>query len=331
MPVGGIGLTTLAAAAGLAFAGPVSAQDLRTISFGLPSKSLIASAPRIADELGIFEAHGLKPDFTFIDTTAGTATALLSNSVDFGETGTTEVISAASRGQVLLILAPHYNGLAGSLVLSKPVADRLGVSPDAPVADRLKALDDVLIASTSKVSSFTISYQSAAQSVGAEPRFSYMAVNAMGAALETGAVEGAVITAPFWAFPVLKGTAVLWLSPPKGDLEASFMPSTPAVTATTQAFAEANPEVVESVAAVFDDLSAAFAERPADVKAAIATLFPEMDSETLDLVFSMEAQAFITEPLTTDDIAHDIAYMKASGAEFGPIDQVDPASVLFRP
>jgi ABC-type nitrate/sulfonate/bicarbonate transport system substrate-binding protein len=323
--------TAVAALAAALLSAPAAAQEVKEISYGLPSKSLISSVPRIADELGLFAENGLKPNFTYIDTTAGTATALLSNSVDFAMTGTTEVIAAAARGQTLLLVSPHYNGLAGSLVVAKPVAERLGVAPDAPVEERLKALDGVLIASTSKVSSYTVSYQGAAASVGAEPRFTYMAVNAMNAALETGAVEAAVLTAPFWTVPVLKGTAVLWISPPKGELDPTFMPSTPGVTATTVAYAEAHPETVEAVRAVFDAMSAAFLERPDEVKAAIVKLFPDMDTEALDLVFEMEAQAFAATPLTPESIVHDIAYMKASGENFGPIDSVDPASVLFRP
>jgi hypothetical protein len=35
-------------------------------------------------------------------------------------------------------------------------------------------------------------------------------------------------------------------------------------------------------------------------------------------------------PLTPSDIAHDIKYMKSSGADFGPIEKVDPASTLFK-
>jgi ABC-type nitrate/sulfonate/bicarbonate transport system substrate-binding protein len=320
----------LTAAAWLLLPTPGTAEELRSVTYALPSKSLAASPPRIADQLGLFAKHGIRPTFTYVDSTAQTATALLSRSVDFALTQTAEVIAAEAKGQHLAIVANHYNGLAGSLVLSKTTADRLGVSPDAPVAERLKALNNVLLASVSKISSFTIAYKAAANSVGAEPRFTYMAVNAMGAALDTGAVEGIIVTAPFWTYPVLKGTGVLWISPPKGDLPARFMPSTPSATATTRDFVEANPKIVNDVAAVFDDLSAAVAARPAEVKAAIAKLYPEFDARTLDLIFSMEAKAFNTTPLTPADIQHDVEFMKASGMDFGPIDRIDYAAVLLK-
>lgn len=314
----------------LAATGGAYAQQPREISFGLPSKSLVASPPRIADELGLFAKHGLKPKFNYIDSTSATATALLSKSVEFSVTGISEVIAATARNQQLLVVANLYNGLAGSLILAKPVADRLGVKPDAPLAQRLKTLDNVLLASVSKISSLTIAYKGAANANGAEPRFSYMAVGAMGAALESGAIEGAVVTAPFWALQVMKGTGVLWLSPARGDLPADLMPTTASVAATTKALAESDPALVRKVAAVFDDLSAAFTQRPAEVKAAIARLYPELETKTLDLVFEMEAKAFAGKIMTPADVVHDIKHMKLSGLDLGPIDQVDPASVLFK-
>ena len=309
---------------------PVLAQGMREISFALPSKSLLASPARIADQMGLFARHGLKPNFSYVDSTAGTASALMSKSVDFATTGTPEVIAAESRDQHLLILASHYKGLAGALVLSKATVDKLGVSPTAPVADRLKAMNNVLIASTSKVSSFTVSYKGAAKSVGAEPRFAYMAIAAMGAALESGAVEGIIVTAPLWPMQVIKGSGVLWLSPARGDLAPEFLPSSASVSATTRAFAEANPDVTKRVVAVFDELSAAFGSRPAEVKAAVKTLYPELDQAVLDMVFSLEERAFQTKPLTPADIAHDVAYMKVSGMELGPIEKVKPEVTLYQ-
>jgi ABC-type nitrate/sulfonate/bicarbonate transport system substrate-binding protein len=313
-----------------ALTGPAWAADLQEITYALPSKSLLGSPARIAEEMGLFAKRGLKPTFSYVDSTSGTATALLSGSVDFGTTGTNEPIAAAARGQHLLIVANHYKGLAGALILSKAAVTKLGVKPDAPLADRLKAVNGLVIASTSKVSSFTVSYEGAIRSVGAEPRFTYMAVGAMEAALEQGAVDGAVLTAPLWTTPVLRGVGVLWLSPAKGDLDYKFMPSAASVTTTTPAYAAAHPDVVRKVADVYDELAADFKDHPDLVKAAIVKLFPEIPSQAWDMVLTLEAQSFETKPLTPADIAHDIAYMKMSGMDLGPIDKVDPASVLYQ-
>jgi len=310
--------------------GAAASQEVREITYALPSKSLVSSAPRIADELGLFAKRGLRPKFTYIESNAQTAGAVISRSVEFGQTATAEVITAAAKGQNLVFVAKHYNGLAGSLVLSKKAVERLGVSPDAPAATRLKALNNLLLASVSKISSLTIAYKGAANAVGAEPRFSYLAVNAMPAALDAGAVDGIIVTAPFWTQPVVKGTGVLWLSPAKGDLPPEFVPSTPSATITTRAFAESNPEVVNKVADVFGELSDVLVKRSSEVKQIIAKLYPDLDDRTLDLILVLEGGAFVTKPLTSAELAHDVEYMRKAGGDYGPIEKLDPSSLLLK-
>ena len=54
------------------------------------------------------------------------------------------------------------------------------------------------------------------------------------------------------------------------------------------------------------------------------------DQAVLDMVFSLEERAFQTKPLTPADIAHDVAYMKVSGMELGPIEKVKPEVTLYQ-
>ena len=295
----------------------------------LPSRSLVAASPRIADELGLFAAHGLKPKFTYMDSANASTVALISRSVDIAMSGTADAVAAQARGQKVLIIANTFAGLSGNLVLSKVVVDKLGISPSAPIAERLKALDGLLIASTSATSSFTISYGTSARAVRANIRFTYMGLPAMVAALETGAVQGIIATAPFWTVPVVKGTGVLWIAGPKGELPAEFVPASAADLQVMRDYADANPEVVKSVIAVVAELRKVIAERPAEVKAAIARLYPELNPATLDLIYGVDSAAWNAPPLTAADIAHEIAYVKLSG---GPVEQlagIDPASMLL--
>jgi len=208
------------------------------------------------------------------------------------------------------------------------VADRLGVSPTAPVAERLKALDGLAIASTNRASNLTTAYAGSADAAGATPRFTYMAIAAMTAALESGAVDGFVATAPIWTGPVLNGSGLLWISAPKGELPPQFTPAASAVVAVMRGFAEANPGLVAAVAAVNEDLSRAVEERPEEVKAAVAKLFPALDAETLDLVFAMETRAMAAKPLTVEAIAHEIELLQLNGVLSDDVD-LDPAALLW--
>ena len=56
-------------------------------------------------------------------------------------------------------------------------------------------------------------------------------------------------------------------------------------------------------------------ERPTEVKAAIAKIYPDLTRESLDLLFSSESLAWGATPLTPDDIRHEIAFVKSTGAQ----------------
>jgi ABC-type nitrate/sulfonate/bicarbonate transport system substrate-binding protein len=312
----------------LAAAGNAFAQDTREVTIGLASTSFATAAPRIAKELGLFGKRGLEPKFVVMDSANAATTALISKSVDFAVSGPGEIIAAHSRGQQVVSLANAYAGFSGTVVLAKGVADKLGVPANAPVAVRLKALDGLLLASPSATGAYTISIKGAAAANGAAVRFSYMAQPAMLAAMESGAVQGFIGGAPFWSAPVLKGSGVVWLSGPKGDIPAEYVPVAMATLQTMRGHVDANAAVVKRLAEVFADLGKAIDERPAEVKAAVAKLYPNLDAATLDLLFTAEVRAWHTKPLTPKDMAHEIAYMKLSGAPVPRLDSLDPAAML---
>lgn len=310
---------------------PAWAQSLREVTIAVSSMSFGAAAPRVAKELGLFKTQGLDPRLTVMDSGNAAIAALLSGSVPFSLSGPGEVIAARARGQKLVLLANGYAGLAGTLVLAKATADKLGVAASAPPADRLKALSGLLLASPSATSVYTVGYKIAAAKAGArDVRFTYIAQPAMAAALESEAIQGFIAGAPFWAPPVLKGTGVAWVSAPKGELPPEAVPSSSICLVAAQDFAEANRDLVGHMRAAFADLGKAIKERPADVKAAVARLFPDLDAPTLDLLFSAESSAWGAGPLTTADVAHDITFTKDGGVQVPGLDTLDPASVLLQ-
>ena len=323
--------TIAAIVAGLTLGGPSFAQEPKEFLFGLPSKSMVASSARFADEMGLFAKHGLRPKFTYLENASSAIAAVVSNSVVFATSDMNSTVIATAKGQPIVVVANHYNGMAASLVLTKTAADKLKVKADAPAAERLKALDGLLLASTSAGSNLTVAYRSATAAVGATPRFTYMALAAMGAALDAGIVDGAIMTAPFWAFPVVKGNGVLWLSAPKGEIPAQYGPIIGSTTNAKRELAETNPELVRKVVAVFDDFTAAIVQRPAEVKAAMGRVFPEIDPKTLDLVFELESRSLNAKKPVPSDVVNDIALMKSAGIDVAGAEKLDPSVFLLKP
>jgi ABC-type nitrate/sulfonate/bicarbonate transport system substrate-binding protein len=318
--------SVLAASCLGAAACPSAAEE---ISIGLASTSFATAAPRVAKELGLFDKRGIDAKFIVMDNANAATTALIAKSVDFALSGPGELVAAHSRSQPVVAVANTYAGFSGTVVLAKAVADKLGVSPTAPVAARLKALDGLVLASPSPTGAYTVTIKGAAAAAGASNlRLTFMAQPAMLAAMESGAIQGFIGGAPFWSTPVLKGSGVMWLSGPKGEFPAEFIPAVTANLQTLRSHALANPALMKRLGEVFADLGKAIDDRPGDVKAAVGRLYPNLDAGTLDLLFDAEARAWKPRPLSAKDMAHEIAYIKLSGTPIPKLESIDPAAML---
>jgi ABC-type nitrate/sulfonate/bicarbonate transport system substrate-binding protein len=318
----------IAGGAMLAMGGAARAQSPRRIIIGLSSGSMAAAAPRLADALGLFEKHGLSARLVILDSSSAAIAGLISGSVQFINSGVPELIIAQAHGQKVVAIANTYNGFATSMVLSKSVADRLGIAATAPASQRLKALDGLIIASTSATAIGTVVYNAQARAAGATMRLTYIAQSAMPAALQSGAIQGFGSSAPYWATPIAQGIGTLWFNGPAGDLPAQYTPGITSTFDTMRDFANANPDLIATVKAVFADLATSINERPAEVKAAMARLFPDLDNHSLDLLFGTESLGWRGGALTTEEMAHEIAIVKATITLPPAIDAIDPAALL---
>jgi ABC-type nitrate/sulfonate/bicarbonate transport system substrate-binding protein len=319
-----LGLTVMLAA------GAATAQPARDVTIGLSSNSLGAAAFRIAKELSLFEKHALAAKIVIMDSGNSVTAALISGSVQAVTAGMGELIAARARNIPIVAATNTYGGLSGTMVLAKSVADKLGVSPNAPWQERMKALEGLSIASTTATSSNTVAYAAAANVVGAKYRSVYIAQDAMPAALESGAVQGFISAAPFWAFSVTRGAAVLWMSGPKGELPEDLRSSTSNMVLVAQTFAEAHPDIVKDLDAVYQDFVKALDERPADVKAIIAKLYPTLDKPTIDMLYELETLAWKSKKLTPGDVSKEIGFTKKSNSQLPGLDQIDPAAALWQ-
>jgi ABC-type nitrate/sulfonate/bicarbonate transport system substrate-binding protein len=320
------GLLTVAIAS---TAGAAFGQQAHEVTVGLGSGSLVAAGPRIAQQMGFFAKHGIDAKFSIMDSANAATTAIISKSLNVAVSGPGELVVAQGRGQKVVAIANTYGGLGASLVLAKPVAEKLKLSPNAPVAERLKALDGLVLGSTTATSAYTVALKGAAQAVGATIRFAYMTQPAMPAALESGAIQGFFTSAPFWAIPVIKGTGVVILSGPKGEMPADNSPTSSASMQVMRDYAEANPEIIKGLVGGYAEFQKAIDERPADIKAAMAKLYPDLDAQMLDLLFASESVAWKAKPSTAQDMAREIAFVKSIGTALPQIDGVDPASMIF--
>jgi ABC-type nitrate/sulfonate/bicarbonate transport system substrate-binding protein len=310
-------------------AAPASAQQLKEITIGLSSGSLTVGSVRIAKEMGVYEKYGLNPKFVVMESGNAALTGLIGGSFEAVVANTGDIVAAQGRGQKLVSIGSVYDGLGATLVLTKGVADKLNVSPTAPVNERFKALEGLMIALPSPTANYTLAFKIATQAYGVNIRSTYVPAANMPAAMESGAVQGFFTSAPFWTNAVVKGSAVVWLSGPKGEFPPQATPATAATMQMTRSFAEANPDIVKGLVGALADFAKAVEQRPADVRAATGKVFPGVDAATIDLFLSYEAAAWKTKPFTAKDMAHEITFVKASGIPVPGIDDLDPGSMIY--
>ena len=320
----------LAAFATIALSGPAPAQQLRDVTMGLAGSGMAAGLPILAKEMGLFEKQGLNVKFVTLENGAGASTAMLSGSVNVAVSGPVELVAAQTRGQKAVVIASLLDGVSGTLVLSKAVADKLGVSPTAPFADRLKALSGLIIAAPGANSTATVTLRGSAKAAGVDIRYTYIGQAGMIAALESGAVQGYVASAPVWATSVIRKNGVAWISGPGGEYPPQFTPVSNINLQTMREYADANPAVIKGLQAAVAEFGKALEERPNDVKAAIAKSYPDLDREALEMIFAADSKAWKTKPLTAESIVKEIAFIKASGIELPNIDRLDPASLVVQ-
>lgn len=319
----------LALLAGLATTSAAFAQDLIKIKIAISSPSIPASTARIIKQMGLFEKHGLDATITMMDSGNVAAMSMLSGSVNFSVSAPTDVIVARARGQDVVALTTAYHGNSAVMTLSKALADKSGVSPTAPLDQRLKALDGLTIAAPSPTSTYTISLKAPAEKVGAKIKFVFMGQPEMVAALQSGAIQGYVSGAPFYARAVTAGTGVIWINGPKGETPPEYAPSNVIVVETTRAYAAAHADIVKRLVDSFLDFGQDARERPLEVKAAVAKLYPDIDPKLLDVFFDSEVHGFAVGKLTEAEMAHDMDFTRGSGIDISSLNGVSPATMMF--
>jgi len=305
------------------------AQSLTEVPIAVSSNSFVMGGVRIGEAAGIFERNGLLPRIKVMDSGNAALAALIGGSVPFAVAGPPEVLAARVRQQDIVIVASLYRGLAGSLVLAKPTADALKVRQDAPLAERLKVLKDLTIAVPSPTSSLVGPVRKAASEFGVTMRFTYMAQPAMVAALESGAIQGMVASFPFAGTPVLKGTGVLWLNGPAGDLPPDALPASSSSLQATGAYARENPALVKRVQQALLDIAAFIKDKPDEAKAALAKAYASLRSEEIEFAFAQQKSNWTTPIYDEAQMRQDIALLKAT-SDLRGLDSLDAADIVWR-
>lgn len=292
----------LALLAGIAACGSgdeteTAGSDTTTVTVGLVPTVNTAMASLAVDE-SLGDAHGVALEKATVAGAGSTnqVAALLSGDLDVAVGGTNTVIDAIAEGaaiQVVGSVAP----LLYSIVLNADVAAGLDVTPDASTEERLQALKGLKLAVSPPGSTGNTVLRSMLEGAGLDPDTDVefvpiTDVGAVPAGISRGTYDGSFVAVGAGEVNISDGSGTLWLSIPRGDVEA-FADYMGVVSFTTTRFAEENPDTVRAVHDALADAQQLVTDDPERVAEVLKeTVFAEMDQAVFDVVWDQVKDAY---------------------------------------
>ena len=304
-----------------------SLAQTKEMTVAVSSTSFVLGGLRIGEKAGIFIRNGVALRVTVMNSGSAAMAAMLGGSVPFAVSGPSEALAARARGRKVVIAANLYRGFAGSLVLAKTVADKLGVAADAPLKDRFKALDGLIVAVPSATSALLAPMRGAAEQAGAQVRFTYLAQGTMPAALENGAIRGMVASFPFAGTPILRGTGVLWIDGPGGELPPDLLPASSSTVQTTAATLKSDAATVHRMQKCVQDIADYIKADQEAARQALAAAYPQLDAKAIEFAFQRQWRNWTKPVLTEADIRQERKLLEMS-VKLPDLDKIDPKDVL---
>jgi NitT/TauT family transport system substrate-binding protein len=267
-------------------AAPAHAQQgkLEEAIMALPVASLSFSMTYLADDLNLWEKHGVKIKTVEISG-IGAMNSVISGSTQFTQSSGSAITRAAARGQRLLSIVETLGKPSVQVVLRKEFA--VGFDPKAPLEQRARALRGRTIA-VDAINSIIHAYvRFLAKRAGFDPediRIAVMQPPNMLVSLKTKAIDGFAMAPPWAQQPVLEGDAVMLASGPDGD-PADFTPFVNTAVAAKPETCERRRALCAGVGATFREAVGIVLDRPAEALAILKKRFPRMDDRLLALAF----------------------------------------------
>ena len=285
------------------FLAPLSAraQEAREpVSIATPNFSFTFSAGYVADELGLWQKHGLDAKRTMI---AGIANvnAVISGSVDFAEAAGGTLTRAAAKGQRLLAIAITINRPFIQIVLRKELAAAAGFDPHAPLKKRGEALRGRTIA-IETVGAMIHSYlRLVASRSGYDPeeiRLATMQATSVMPAFASKQIDGFAQSLPWTLVPVVDGSAVVIASGPDGD-PPDLEPFAHNLVIARPETCEKRKSVCDKVGHVYAEAMRNIHEHPAEALALLQKRFATIDPQILAAAFDEMSKATPATPIVT--------------------------------
>jgi NitT/TauT family transport system substrate-binding protein len=250
----------------------------------VPVVSLSFSLGYLADDLNLWEKHGVRIKTVQISG-IGAMNAVIAGSADFTQSSGSAVTRAAARGQKLIGIVGTINRPSVQIVLRQDMAS--GFDTKVPLAQRVAALRGRTIAVDAINSVIHAYVRYVAKRAGFDPeeiRIAVLQPPNMLAALQTKQVDGFAMAPPWVHKPLLDGEAVMVASGPDGD-PAELMPFANTLLATKPDTCVKRKALCEGVGRAFREAAGVMLDHPSEALAVLKKRFPQFDDRLLAVAF----------------------------------------------
>lgn len=274
-----------------------SSDGLTTVRVGLAIPTFNTALINYVLQEDIDSEHGLN----MVPTMGGAGStnlvaALRAGSFDIVGIGTATAVDANAEGAGLVVVG-GTGGLINNIVLNSKVAEGLGVDSDAPIEERIRALKGLTIASSPPGSSSNSTLRYLVEKYGLDPDKDLNIVpvsdpSAIVAGIRQGKFDGSFFGVGIADVNIADGSGELWVSLPRGDVEA-FNDLVGVVLVTTKKFLSENPDAVEAVHASLDDAQQRVEADPIKTGEALQEkTFKNLDKDVFDAAWDQAKGGF---------------------------------------
>ena len=173
----------------------------------LPEVVLMTAVPNfafgaiwVAEQLKYFEAEGVRVKITPAAGGSPCQSAVVGRSAQFCASSSDGLVLAQVEGAPLVAIQAHNRALTLSVVLRKPIVDKLGLTRESPIDARLKALLQVgNIGATSPGAVSEQIFKFLGKKAGGDPaklKFAYLGATELPASLMNNVIDAYALSPP---------------------------------------------------------------------------------------------------------------------------------------
>jgi ABC-type nitrate/sulfonate/bicarbonate transport system substrate-binding protein len=271
----------------------------------MPEVSLMTAVPNfafgaiwVAEQLKYFEEEGVRLKITPSPSGSICLNAVVGRSVNFCASTSEGLVLARVEGAPAMAIQAHNRTMTLSVVLRKPIVDKLGLTRDSPIDARLRALTQLGTigatgpgAASEQIIKFLVKKAGAIATI---LKFVYIGAPELPAALMNNVIDAYALSPPSAEITEPSGKGYVLIPLGKGEVpELTDYPYE--VLMVRPDYVEANPKIAIAVARAISRGGALFRTKPEAAKAALRAhrLFTpdKLDNAVFELSYSTVANA----------------------------------------